>query len=271
MARSAPDLDEALALFWNEMYKTNPKRANRQIFVNTVSGVELFLPRLERTMKRSRAVYNGWNKAVAAKSPPPIPLSLAFATFFWFLDSGAKDVALGCLIFFFRMLRISEVCALRWKDIILPGDPCFPPDVKEEAARLLVRDAKTGKLQVVLIKEELVCQLLILREKGQNRKAFVLGLSVQTFREELATCWEALGCTSKGFKSHSFRHGGATHFFMAGEDPQCIQFTGRWISSTSFRRYVQAGRGLLLAAEFPKKTMTRMASAERRLRRLQDR
>lgn len=50
---------------------------------------------------------------------------------------------------------------------------------------------------------------------------------------------------------HSLRHGGATRLHMAGCKLEDILMRGRWESNKSARRYVQAGRAILLSVAVP--------------------
>ena len=52
---------------------------------------------------------------------------------------------------------------------------------------------------------------------------------------------------------HSLRHGGATRDHLRGRPLEDILMRGRWASTKSARRYVQAGRSLLLATKVPRR------------------
>jgi hypothetical protein len=56
---------------------------------------------------------------------------------------------------------------------------------------------------------------------------------------------------SSSYVPHSLRHGGATRWHLLGNSIEDILMRGRWSSTKSARRYIQAGRAMLLTVEIP--------------------
>lgn len=145
-------MDNALATYGNDSFAESSSRGSRQAFVNCVMGIEKFLPYMKQKLVKSRAVYNGWSRMNPAKSPPPLPLSVLLVVSSLFYVSGLPDVGVSLILAFHTYLRIGELCALRWQDVFLPGDPRLTGLPGRDQGRfcgVLLRHAKTGKLQFV--------------------------------------------------------------------------------------------------------------------------
>lgn len=261
---SVRGIDIALATYGNDLFAESSARGRRQAFVNCVMGVEKYLPYLKHKLLKSRAVYNGWSRLIPANSPPPMPLSVILVIVFLFYVSRLPEVGVSLLLAFHAYLRIGELCALRWRDVFLPGDPRLPSG-QEHFAGILLRHTKTGDLQFVPISWPFLILLLRRAKRGSSAASHVCPLSPVRLQRALDTSLQLIGCGSMGFVPHSLRHGGATHDFMAGVDPARIQLKGRWRSRKSFLRYLQAGRGLLLALETPTGLREKLRCAVRSL------
>ena len=81
-----------------------------------------------------------------------------------------------------------------------------------------------------------------LRGSGNS---FLFSFSLPELRRLFREACTAVGCRTK-FTLHSLRHGGATHLHLSGVPIEDVMYRGRWASNKSCRRYIQAGRALLL-------------------------
>lgn len=263
-------LDDALSEYGNALFRANSRRGNRQTFINAVMCVELYLPHLRKMLQRSRAVYGGWDKRVAAKSPPPFPLAIVCLIVFFFRDRQLAPMALAVLIGFHAMIRRGEVCLLTWNDIILPGDPRLMNfSSSSPVAGLLVRKAKGGLLQFVPLRDSHLISLLVQAKASKRPSSLVLTISADQFRSLLDIAVDHLGFGNVGYVAHSLRHGGATHYYMLQVPVPDIKMMGRWKCPKSLDRYVLAGRGLLLANTFSSTQQAHMHASLRRFGNLQ--
>lgn len=261
-------MDNALATYGNGLFAESRSRGSRQAFVNCVMGVEKFLPYMKQKLVKCRAAYNGWGLLTPTKSPPPLPLSVLLVVSSLFYVAGLPDVGVSLVLAFHTYLRIGELCALRWRDVFLPGDSRLsgtPVCGRERFAGILLRHAKTGNLQFVPISWPFLIHLLRRARRRHDASSRVCPLSPARLRKALHTGLQLIGCGEMGFVPHSLRHGGATYDFMAGVDPSTIQLKGRWRSRKSFLRYLQAGRGLVLALDLPARVGEKLPGAVRRL------
>lgn len=264
------DFDNCLADFGNHLYSISPLRGQRQLLINCVMGIELLNPHLKGSLKRSRAVYAGWDKIHPSSSPPPIPAALIALQAMTLRACGLGEVGLALLLAFHGLLRISELGRLLWHDVLLPGDIRLPESTARNSGGLLIRVAKTGVLQFVPLTDPTLLRLLAQAKLEQSASDNVLKLSVAETRRLFDWSLAESGCAQLGFVLHSLRHGGATHLYMKGYEVATIQVTGRWKQVKTCQRYVQAGRGLLLSTNFSPRTLRNMAKAERRLEGLQE-
>lgn len=268
--RSKEQLDVFLAEFGNYLYQANHRRGQRQTFVNAVMGAELFCPHLKGHLQISRAVFAGWDKVEPRKSPPPIPEALLSVLVLLLRAAGFSDEALGVFLTFHALLRIGEIVRLKWDDILLPGDCRLPNSSTTPMGGVLIRIAKTGPRQFVPLSNQLLLCFLT-RAKGQHsRSSNVVTATAKDLRRLYDWALEEAGCQHLGFVFHSLRHGGATSMYLKQVDMATIQATGRWKQTKTCASYVQAGRGLLLATNYPSNTLRAMGNGARRLGRLQE-
>jgi hypothetical protein len=94
--------------------------------------------------------------------------------------------------------------------------------------------------------QALLCLLLADTRRGR----FVFPFSAQTLRSRFHQVCAELGL-SEQYVPHSLRHGGATRLHLQGVSMEDILLRGRWASTKSARRYVQAGRAQLMAMAVP--------------------
>lgn len=268
--RSAQELDEAFAAFGNGLYQNNPRRGQRQIFVNAIMGAELFNPHLKGSLLRARAVYAGWDKIQPRVSPPPVPEALLAVIVLDLKDQGLHEEALAIFLTFYALLRIGEICRLCWDDVLLPGDCRLPDTGDRGSGGVLIRIAKTGVRQFVPLANAVLLTFLCVAKPRHRPRESVVPASPKELRSVFASALERLGCDEVGYVFHSLRHGGATSLYMHGVEMSTIQEIGRWKQNKTCSSYVQAGRGLLLSTDFSNATLKAMNKGGRRLRRLQE-
>lgn len=116
---------------------------------------------------------------------------------------------------------------------------------------LRLRKTKTGPNQWVEVHNEqvqLLLRMLVMMTKGNQSLLFPMSSGV--YRGLFKRACAQLGL-STSYVPHSLRHGGATYWHLHGHSIEDILLRGRWASTKSARRYVQAGRALLLSTRVP--------------------
>lgn len=140
------------------------RRGQRQLLVNCVMGCELFNPHVKGHLRKARAVYAGWEKVQPSRSPPPVPAALISLLSLTLRAAEKPDVGLALLLTFHGLLRISEICSLEWRDVLLPGDVRLPRSVTRNGERgggLLIRVGKTGVLQFIPLADPTLLRFLV--------------------------------------------------------------------------------------------------------------
>lgn len=171
VAYSPMRMDEHLALFGNTLYQTSSRRGQRQNFVNAVMGIELLNPHLKGHLLRSRAVYAGWDKMSPSSSPPPVPVALLAVLVLNLRSIGQRTAGLGILLAFHALLRIHELLRLNWEDVLLPVDCRLPHSCRSSGTGgVLIRVAKTGRLQFVALTDEKLLLFLAKESPGSDRE-----------------------------------------------------------------------------------------------------
>jgi integrase len=153
------------------------------------------------------------------------------------------------LLAFDCFLRVGELVGLRKKDVADTGDRRMGSEYHGTSLRL--KNTKTGPNQWVQVNDEQVIGLLrcVVESTGRDSDR-LFPFSAAKYRSVFkATCAE-LGLSHR-YVPHSLRHGGATRWHLLGHPIEDVLLRGRWSSVKSARRYVQAGRALLLKTAVP--------------------
>lgn len=157
-------------------------------------------------------------------------------------------------------LHANETLSLRFGDLALGGDPRISSVGVASRGGLLVREAKSGKLQFVPMDSPILLRRLkywcASQRHQPNSKMF--DISYTEFSRALKRILRMMGLQGLGYTLHSFRHGGATEAFLQKVPFADIMQKGRWASEASCSRYLNAGKGLLLAIPLPSAALRRI-------------
>jgi len=166
---------------------------------------------------------------------------------------GLWRQAIALLVCYEGYLRISELCSLRWKDLILPGDARLSRRSSCKGG-LRVKSSKTGNNQFVVIRSAYVLTLLRQMKfvyKKDRPRDILFGVRIAVLRKNFGRALKYLGLDGNGFVVHSIRHGAATEALLDGIPLQEVLEKGRWKAASSARHYIQQGRALFIATSIP--------------------
>lgn len=158
--------------------------------------------------------------------------------------------ALALFLQFDCFLRPNEVCSLKREDIAFPGEGNLGMFIN--CGVVLLRDTKTGPMQIVELRDPLLIRLLrtLIIEKDVGEKLFP---SYRVLSSNFQEAMRKLGIDGVGYSLHSLRHGAATQEFLNkgfGSLAE-IMHRGRWQSAT-VKKYLQGGAALLVHSCLPK-------------------
>lgn len=226
------------------------------------SCLVFYRPLLKGRLGLTDRALAGWDRHEPARSWPPITYGLALgaATALW--TTGDHAHALAILLAFECYLRNSETCNLRVQDVTLPGDARVGH--YSTLAALVIKKAKTGKDQMVYIRDPLVIQLLKHFTAGAAADDQLLpGLTPRSFRRALRLGLKLVGFDDAPYTVHSLRHGGATRdYIFRRETLEGVLERGRWRSVKTTRIYLQSARSVLLSQAIPAPVAARVAVLE---------
>jgi integrase len=198
--------------------------------------------------------------------------------------NGYHGCAIGTLVAFDGMLRVSEMAVLRVRDVSLPHDlrrgasatgqqlasgvdsPSLP-SITRTCLRL--DRTKTGRNQWTELFIPGVSTLLAHLIAGRQPNDLVFPMDCSTssrtthFRTIMARVTDSLGLASAGYSPHSLRRGGATyaHQFQQ-QSVETILHRGRWQSMSSCRIYIDNGTAMLVTLATPDVTQDMAAFLE---------
>jgi integrase len=265
---SYSELDETLFEYISDMYET--KMADKSASggkgkaAETIAGVIMYLPRAKWELMTAAKAVRNWNKISPPNSYPPLTKELTALVACQMIVDGHEAEAIGCVLAFDCLLRVGELASLRVSDVAF-GDPRTPSELKEMVIRL--RRTKTGREQSVVVRDPAVCRIVLdwkARISSYNKESFLFSFTADRFRRVLKGACSQLGLSS-AYVPHSLRHGGATHMYLVEKlKVEDIMIYGRWAVLNSCKRYIQAGRALLLSVDVPSRAaeMARLLSRD---------
>lgn len=242
------DLDHLLVEYITHLYLSGGSKASAS---DLLHGLYRLAPQFKGRLRLASTAVRGWSRLVPAVSYPPLTWDLTALIAFRLAVSNRWLSAVATLLGFDCLLRVGELTGLLREDVADSRDVRFGAHFQGMALRL--RRTKTGPNQWVMVRSPAVISLLRLVLSRTAPGCLLFSTSADTFRRHFKRACSAL-LLSEHYVPHSLRHGGATALFLAGERIEDILLRGRWASSKTARRYIQAGPALLLQHSVPEAT-----------------
>lgn len=210
---------------------------------NIMCSVMHRVPSMSSQFPSVRRALKGWSRQSSTKEALPFTRQLALGLIGYFANERENSLALCVAIMWGGLLRAREALALEGGDIALPGDPRLA-DCPASVAGVLVRDAKTGRMQVSIVDEPLICQFLTshLSAARCRRHGPLFDISYPRLLDAMRSAVTNFGLNASSVSTHSCRHGGALTLYLRGMDATTIASRGRWASVRTLERYLANGR-----------------------------
>lgn len=160
------------------------------------------------------------------------------------INNGRPAAALATKVAFLEFLRAKEVLDLHLSDFCLAGDT----RLFGSRCSCAIPHAKTGSSQFVPIDD----YILFRRVSRWSRTARLLSssklfnLSYAASRCQFRAAIHQMDLEHNEYILHSLRHGGATTAWLTVTSYAEVKVKGRWVSDASCRRYINAGKIMLL-------------------------
>lgn len=248
----ASDVDSALAEYFNYKYVVGGG-VGKGAASNCFNGILYFVPELQNqrvALPAAAQALRGWRKAKPVQSYPPITWEVAVSIAVQMARHGEVGMAVGVLLAWDAMLRLGELVALRTSDVMLSGESDRRVPAEYRGAGLRIRLAKTGREQWAPLHNGQMADMLRWYLATRPAADRLFSFSAEQFRAKFKLVCAEFALPPE-FVPHSCRHGGATCLFLMGWPLDTIMIDGRWAERKSARRYIQAGRALLLALDIP--------------------
>jgi len=231
----ADELDEVLTDYIHHIYESGGGRAQAN---STYYGLLAQLPSLKNNMPTSLLCLRAFAKLKPSVSYPPLTWELTVVIAVQMARHRQHLCAVATLLGFDCLLRIGELTSLRKRDVADAGDPRMAAEHKGLALR--IRKAKTGTNQFVTVRDPVVRRLLRDVVAVTKHDDLLFNVAPGPYRTLFKHVCRELGL-SPLYVPHSLRHGGATRLHMSGVSE----------STKSARRYVQAGKAMLMTVDVP--------------------
>ena len=191
----------------------------------------------------SNAALSGWRVLRPSIQHPPMTWPLTCAVAHQLAATGHVLFAVGSLLAFDCLLRVSELVAIRRRDVIdsVRVDPRLPRHTS-----ITLPLTKSGRTQSVRIIDRDVLKLVQRFALPDTSKStdLVFPITAATFRMRFKTACQQLGLSTR-YVPHSLRHGGATMLYMFGTPATDIKIRGRWKRLDTCERYIQSGEAMI--------------------------
>ncbi len=270
---SASQLDRQLLMFFNyQCFEVSYLRGNRQRCVNAKAAIIHAFPFYRERLPMSARALGAWDKLVPGKQHAPCPRRLMYVLLDSYLKEARLDMALLIGLCFFGYLRISEASGLQRRAIILPNTH------SGGAGFLYLQQTKTGINQSAKITDPVFWELMRLylartQVNGNAGHGFLFNAELRrlgtNISAQLSRRCRIMGVDCK-ITAHSLRHGAATDDFINGRSVADIMEMGRWRSTNTLTRYLQAAKAITLSLHLPVAVVTKgqwiMEKPERLLR-----
>lgn len=237
------DLDDLLCDYFHFLFDNDLGKGKAHA---ALYGILMLMPRLDGHLRLASRCLRGWAKLHPAKAYPPLTWELTCLIALRLCLSGHLRHAIGVLLSFDCLLRVGELVNLRREDVADAKDARIGVASVDMTIRL--RSTKTGPNQWVIVRDPSVKILLRKLLDSTSSGDHLFPFSTSTFRTHFKATCASLGL-SPLYVPHSLRHGGATRAHLLGMPLEDILIRGRWASSKSARRYIQAGRAMLLTMD----------------------
>lgn len=250
-ATTLTQLDDLLTDYFHDLYEQGDG-SGKGLAAQTFYGILKFMPRAVGHLPSASASLTGWMKLRPSQSYPPLTWDVTVLIAVQMARKGLLRHAIATLLAFDCLLRVGELVGLCKSDVADTGDARLGAEYKGVALRL--RHTKTGPNQWVEVEDEQVkCLLLTLVQCPPAHGDKLFPFTSSQFRSVFKEACAELALSSS-YVPHSLRHGGATRAHLLGRPLEDILMRGRWASTKSARRYIQAGRAMLLATSVPTST-----------------
>jgi integrase len=242
--------DELLSEYFHDLYEQNDG-TGKGLAAQTLYGIIKFLPRLHDRLPTATMSLKGWLKLQPGKSFPPLTWDLTVLISCQLCrQHKLLRYAIATLLAFDCFLRVGELVNIRRSDVATSGDSRMGSEYNGTAIRL--RKTKTGPNQWVSVQDKSVETLLLaLVSTVSSDQSLLFPFTANQYRSRFKDVCRQLALSS-AYVPHSLRHGGATRWHLLGHSIEDILLRGRWSSTKSARRYIQAGRAMLLSIDIPK-------------------
>lgn len=250
------ELDKAVSRYGVYLYDLNPRRGSLQSYRCTLFGIIFFMPELKSFLGRSRQPEKGWDKIVRSKSPSPLSLTTVNAIPVWFASCGKIRASLAVNLGLHCFVRANEICNLKISDLCFPNDVRLP-DYLTSRSGCVVRSAKTGKNRFIRLSDDTLLRRLHRFIASKPLSAVSLfSLSYAELSASFKTTLHHLHLSNHGYQLHSIWHGGAAYEWLNSTPLQDVMMKGRWKAEASCKRYLNAGKALLVRTSLSRRSVS---------------
>eukprot|EP00971_Amphidinium_carterae_P326677 6457619-Amphidinium_carterae.1 len=224
----------------------------------TLAAIQCVAPSTRGHIGPSWLIQRQFARTRPLSMRPPIPLELLLAISLVLWIQGQHRSSMALMVGFHCLLRPSELCHLRRKDLLLSCDTSGA----EWSGVVTIGQSKTtsrsARLQSVVILDKPLLQLVTWLVGDDMPMRLLIPGGVVRLNQVFSHARQLLGVPAGMFTLGGLRAGGAVDYLRATSDPHSLQYRGRWESSRSMFHYMQIGAGMSTYARLPSEVQLRL-------------
>ena len=202
------------------------------------ASVQYFIPEAKRRLVNTWRLISTWNKIELPVRATPISPDILIAFSGLFLQWKYPRVAQMLLVSYSAFLRTGEMFRVRVEDVVLPKTSQQFGVIFLQDTKSTHRNQKQTQWEKVVIKEKLALCALSQLCAGQNRKAFLMDITVHHFRKLWGQAVSHFQLQTHRIQPYSIRRGGATSAYRLGATFEELMQQGRWANVATARIYL---------------------------------
>ena len=232
----------------------------------TLAAVQHFVPSLKRNLPWSWRLKSKWDSLELPCQASPLTASCLFALVEQACQWGWERLAYLMLLMFLGFLRTGEALSLLCKHVAITA----------KGVVLTLHHTKGAQranepCEEIVLADPLAVLAATILCSGIKPGDTLSGLSSYKFRSQWFQLLQHFELQGHGFRPHSLRRGGATHFFTQTGNLAATMLVGRWKHLSTARIYLKEAKAALQTITFPRAVSQRLSQASaagvRRLRR----
>ena len=250
-------LDQGLAEYIDHMFQEGEPLGYAG---DLLSGVSRWVPHARAHIPTARLWFRNWGREVVRKRALPVPAEVVQGLAGIALALGRHDLAALLPLGFVCMLRTSELCNLKRREVV------FGP---RGSAIISLHQTKTSgpNTEECVLEDKVIVNALKRACKGLQPDDVIFSRPARFFGDELRWLAKFIGFSHKRLTPYSLRRGGATWHMHKFGSLAMTALAGRWKHQTTAKIYIDGAAAEWTRWQLSDEAWARVRQAKKLYRR----